>query len=101
MRTLLNILILLIVLFGGYLYFIGREYAATKTLCASLSPGAPLTEPRTLAQAHGLRLMGPHEDKARPGVLKLVFCSNMTLCDVGCSVEYQNGQVLHASWHEW
>jgi hypothetical protein len=90
----------LLVLFGVVFYFYSmwRQTSEIETLCASYPPGTVVGNLENPPLEFGVQLMGPFKTEEQPGLRKFVFCAPLTMCDVSCALEVQNGAVTSSDY---
>lgn len=94
----LGILILCCIVF--YVITAARQEKAAKDICAKYPVGADMPDPKIIEKNYATNLMGPKEEKDRPGVQQVFFCAGSTMCDVFCRITYSDGKVLESQYRE-
>lgn len=90
----------LLVLAGIAYYFwsISSQTAGAEKLCAAHPPGTRLVSPATAADAFGVRFMGSQDATQWQKTGKLIFCATLTMCDVSCVLDVEDGVVTRATF---
>ncbi len=84
---------------GYYIYAMNAETSDVEELCARYPVGTPADGFAATADGLSGDLMGPMGPDDKSGKLTYIYCSPMTMCDVSCSVDIEDGVVTRSDFH--
>ena len=90
--------VLILVGVSYYFYAMYAETRDVEKLCTTYPVGSSADDILEVARGYSGRLMGPVEDKDKDETYHFVYCSAMTMCDVACSVDVENGVVIKSEF---
>ena len=90
--------VLLVVGVAYYFYAMYAETRGVKKLCTTYAVGTSADDILEVARRGSGRLMGPVKEKDKDETYHFVYCSAMTMCDVACSVDVENGVVIKSEF---
>jgi len=83
---------------GFYIWSIQVQTRDVAEFCSTYPEGSRAEDFFTVAERYSGNLMGEHKftDKDRPQ--QFVYCAPLTMCDVSCNVEIENGVVTKSEY---
>ena len=84
--------------FGAYFYLMQAETSDVEAFCAALPAGSPAENIFETADRYSGKLMGGTKLIGGDKPQKFVYCSPMTMCDVSCSLEVQDGVITKSEF---
>jgi len=83
---------------GYYFYAWYAETRDVEKLCAMYPAGTSAGDILEVARAYSGQLMGPVEDKDKNETYQFIYCAPMTMCDVSCNIEVEDGVVTESEF---
>ena len=92
--------IVLLLGIAWYVYAINAQTDDVEAFCSRFEPGQAAPDPEPIALEYSGTLMGPAMPKPRAGKYSFVYCAPLTMCDVSCSVEVENGLISKSDFYK-
>jgi hypothetical protein len=90
--------ILIVLGVGYYVYSMHAQSRDVEELCSTYVKGTRADEILEVAQDYSGQLMGPIESTNKDDTYSFIYCAPVTMCDVSCSIEVEDGVVTKSDF---